>query len=230
MKIPKLLKWTSPLLILLILCPFTPQIDLGLANHFYLKENFSSHPYFTFFYHYGVYPAFLLGFLGAVAFVASFFSFSFKPYRLPALFLAFTLLCGPGILINLLFKGFICRPRPVQTLNFGGSELFKPFYHLSFAYPNAFKSFPSGHATMGFYFFNLIFLGQRLNNLLLINFGALCSIFFGLSLSIARIAQGGHFFSDTLISLCLIWYVGLMCDWFIFEFLAKNKSLRYIKK
>lgn len=225
----KLFKWGSPLFFLVLLAPFTPKIDMLLANRFYTDQSFSTHPYFSFFYHYGVYPAFLVGIASACLFIGSFFKEGWVRYRLPCLFLSFAMLCGPGLLINLFLKGFFARPRPVQILDFGGTELFRPFYSFTFSYPNAFKSFPSGHSTMGFYFFNLIFLGQRLKSLLLVRMGALASIFMGLSLSVSRIAQGGHFFSDTLMSLCLIWYLGLFCEWFIFEFLAKKNIVRYIK-
>lgn len=225
----KLIKWGAPLAVVLLLAPFTPMIDLKLANRFYTDSGFSSHPYFSFIYHYGVYPAFLVGISSACLFIASFFKETLLKYRFPCLFLAVAMLCGPGLMINLFLKGFFMRPRPVQILNFGGTELFKPFYNLTFSYPNPFKSFPSGHSTMGFYFFNLIFLGQRLKNLLLVRMGAMASIFLGLSLSISRIAQGGHFFSDTLMSLCLIWYIGLFCEWLIFDYLAKKNILRYTK-
>jgi lipid A 4'-phosphatase len=229
MNTSKLLKWGLPFFILLLVGPFSSTLDLFLSNHYYSDESFSSHPYFTFFYHYGCYPAFILGGIATIIFFTSFFRPNLKRFRLPTLFLSLTLLCGPGILINGILKGFFSRPRPVQTLNFGGTEVFQPFYNISLTYPNLFKSFPSGHSTMGFYFFNLIFLGQRLKKPTLIASGILITLFMGLSLSISRIAQGGHFFSDTLTSLCLIWYVGLICDWFIFDFLAKNIRLRYIK-
>lgn len=229
MKTSKLLKWGLPLLALLVLGPLTPQLDLFFSRLYYSDQSFSANPYFTFFYHYGCYPAFILGGGAALVFIASFFKPNLERYRLPTLFLGLALLIGPGILVNGLLKGFFTRPRPIQTLNFGGNELFQPFYNLIITYPNKFKSFPSGHSTMGFYFFNLIFLGERLKNRLLMTTGILLSLYMGLSLSISRIAQGGHFFSDTLMSLCLIWYVGLFCDWFIFEFLAKNHRLGYIK-
>ncbi len=225
----KLLKWGLPFLITLILAPLTPRLDLSISSKFYSDLAFSSNSFFTFFYHYGVYPAFAVGILSALFFIASFFKTSLYHYRLPCLFLAFAFLCGPGILINGFLKGFLCRPRPVQVMDFGGAELFAPFYHFNFTYPNHFKSFPSGHATMGFYFFNLIFLGQRLKSFFLFQAGTWTSVVLGFCMSISRIAQGGHFFSDTLLSLCLIWYLGLFCEWFVFEYLAKKNALRYIK-
>ncbi|MCH9634747.1 MAG: hypothetical protein S4CHLAM7_15080 [Chlamydiae bacterium] len=229
MKTSKLLKWGLPFFITLTLAPFTPYLDLFISNLFYIDENFSSHIFFRFFYKYGVYPAFLVGILSLLFFLTSFFKKELQKYRLSLLFLSLAFLCGPGILINGILKGFLSRPRPVQITAFGGIEPFSPFYNLSLSFPNKFKSFPSGHSTMGFYFFNLIFLGQRLKNSSLTLFGVWSSIVLGFCMSISRIAQGGHFFSDTLLSLCLIWYLGLFCDWLIFEYVAKKSSIRYIK-
>lgn len=225
----KQLKWFLPLCFVLALAPFTPKLDLLFANAFYRQEAFSDFLPFTFAYHYAIYPSFIFALICGVLFLASFVSPKLEKNRLAFLFLALIMLLGPGLLINLVLKGFLVRARPIQTLPFGGQELFKPFYHFSLNFPNVFKSFPSGHASMGYYFISLIVLGYRVHKTKLKMMGLGLTLFFGGWLSLSRIAQGGHFFSDTLLSLVFLWYVALLCDWFVFEFLAKKTRLSYRK-
>ena len=71
MNTSKLLKWGLPFFILLLVGPFSSTLDLFLSNHYYSDESFSSHPYFTFFYHYGCYPAFILGGIATIIFFTS---------------------------------------------------------------------------------------------------------------------------------------------------------------
>lgn len=225
----KWLKWVLPALLVFLIAPFTPKIDLICTRFFYHQEHFSSFKVYKLIYQYGVYPAFAVSFLALASLIASFFWESFKKNRLAFLFLTIAMLLGPGLLINLLFKGFCMRPRPIHLLEFGGTEFFRPFYHFTLAFPNTFKSFPSGHASMGFYFLNFILLGQRLKKALWVRIGYISTLLMGGALSLTRIAQGKHFFSDTLMSLCFIWYIALLSDWFVFDFLAKKNKLRYIK-
>ncbi len=224
-----LFKWALPALIVLLIAPFTPSLDLALTESFYQGDHFSTSKIYTFIYQYAVYPAFIVSFAAFGGFILSFFNSFFKKNRFHFLFLTLAMLLGPGLIINIIFKGFFVRPRPIHVLEFGGIECFKPFFHFSLAFPNNLKSFPSGHASMGFYFLSFIVLGQRLKKAVWTHLGLIMTLILGGALSLARIAQGKHFFSDTFMSLCFIWYITLCSDWFVFDFLAKKNELRYIK-
>jgi lipid A 4'-phosphatase len=128
-----------------------------------------------------------------------FFGLSFTPagdrgWRGPGLYLALLLLLGPGLMANGLGKALAGRPRPEETLGFGGLwEFRRPF---QFGIPGRGKSFLSGHAAAAWYFLGLPFLldGRRRRLAWALAVGA------GLLMSLARVSQGAHWLSDTLLA------------------------------
>ncbi len=191
---------------------------------------FSEHSFFSLIYDWGVMPGIFTAIVSGILFLLSYRIPKLVPYRRSALFLSLVCVVGPGLITNVLFKGFWGRPRPVQTFPFGGPHPFLPFYIPNGAWAALHKSFPSGHSSMGFYFIALIFTGRRLSRPKVIRVGLFLTILLGGLLGLSRIAQGGHFFSDVLVSSLLSWYVSLGCDRIIFEYLAKNKFLGYYGK
>lgn len=109
-----------------------------------------------------------------------------------ALCVAIAITLGPGLAINGTLKPLMGRPRPYVIERYNGSEKFVPVLKPS----NIGKSFPSGHAGSGFVLTILFYVLYRNRKKLAWTcwFGG-----FGLGvlLSIGRIAQGGHFASDT---------------------------------
>lgn len=224
MSILKQPKWTLPLLIFLLFAPFSQVVDPYISGIFFSNtlHTFSKAFYHYYIYHYAVIPALALGISSAVLFILSFFIPRLEKLRLSFLFLAASMALGAGFITHCVFKEFFCRPRPLQTSLFGGPHLFQPFYYLKFSFPNFCKSFPSGHATMGFYFINLCILGKRFQNKRLFSIGLYLTLIFSFLLCYSRIAQGAHFFSDVFTSLIVTWYAALCCETFIFDFLAKK--------
>jgi len=105
------------------------------------------------------------------------------------------------------------RPRPKQVIEFGGIQEFRPFYQPNFFHqPEPSKSFTCGHCTMGFYFFALALVVRRLNYRKTFWITLMFAFALGIALSLARIGQGGHFFSDTLISALIMWLTAYACD------------------
>lgn len=217
-------KWFLPLLLLLIFVPFSHIIDPSISRFFFSKtlHSFSKAQHHYYIYHYAVLPALILGISSAVFFILSFFIRRLEKYRVSFLFLAASMALGAGFMTHCVFKEFFYRPRPVQTSLFGGPHLFQPFYYIKLSFPNFCKSFPSGHATMGFYFINLCILGKRFENKRLFSLGLYLTLILSFILCYSRIAQGGHFFSDVFVSLIVTWYAALCCEKFIFDFLAKK--------
>lgn len=204
-----------PLIMLLLIAPFTPEIDLALANYFYnpVQQTFSNNFFFTFFYKWGLLPGQIFG-------LAAFFVFSFSyliprlsKWRKPALQVGLTLAIGAGIITHAVFKDHWKRPRPKQIEQFGGTESFRPFYQPNFTAVGKFKSFPSGHSAMGFCFFALVIQARREGNKGLFFLGLFLALGLGICLSLSRIAQGGHFLSDTVAAACLMWITAAVCDW-----------------
>ncbi|MEM7147142.1 MAG: phosphatase PAP2 family protein [Verrucomicrobiota bacterium] len=146
-------------------------------------------------YDFGQHPALIVSFFGLVGFIASFFIDALKPYRRRSIYLLLVLLLGPGLLINGIFKEYWGRPRPRDTTPFDGKYAYEKVLTYDASSPG--KSFPSGHASMGFYFMCFYFVFRKRS-------WRIASLFFGLAFGAvmgwARIVQGGHFASDVVFS------------------------------
>lgn len=206
--------WLWPLLAMAIITPFTPFLDLDITRHFYSSDKkFSTNGFYSFLYNYGVIPGQLLFIASALVFLASYIFTQWKKFRGPALTLILTLAIGSGLITHALLKDHWGRPRPKQVIEFGGTQPFRPYYMPNlFHQPEPSKSFSCGHCTMGFYFFALAFIGRRLETQTLFWIGIILGLFLGGLLSLTRIAQGGHFFSDILISALVMWLTAYICD------------------
>ena len=132
-----------------------------------------------------------------------------------------TLVIGAGLVTNLGFKEYWGRPRPKQVIEFGGKHEYRPFWIPDFhTRHDPQRSFPSGHVAMGFYFLSMVLVGKRYHSPLLKNMGLFLVIFLGGGLMIARVVQGGHFFSDVIVSPILMWYVAKGVDWWLYSRLS----------
>jgi membrane-associated PAP2 superfamily phosphatase len=151
------------------------------------------------FHRFGEFPADLCGALGLAAFFASFTSPRCRAWRGPGLYLGLLLLLGPGLLSNVLAKGLAGRPRPVETLGYGGIwEFHRPF---DFGTPGRGASFLSGHASNAWYFLGLVFLVPvRVRKVTLA-----LALALGAAMCLARVSQGAHWLSDTLLPGAALW-------------------------
>ncbi|NGX58288.1 MAG: hypothetical protein K940chlam3_01193, partial [Chlamydiae bacterium] len=197
-------RWLFPLLGLALLAPFTPYLDLTISNYFYNADetSFTNNAFYSFVYHYAQLPGFIVFGCAMVALIASYFKKSLKKHRNTILVLVLAMAMGPGLIINVFLKPGWGRPRPRQVIEFSGPEAYRAFYSPNFgAYTSdKYKSFPSGHASMGFYFFVLAVMGARMRNRPLVFAGYSIAMILGIILGITRIAQGGHFFSDIVVA------------------------------
>jgi lipid A 4'-phosphatase len=210
-----ILKILLPLTILILLVPFSEKIDLSISSFFYSNGSFSTNFLWDIFYDYGIYPAWIAAFIFAI--------FLFKKRDIALLYLI-TFALGAGLISQAFFKTFWQRPRPVQVDIFGGFAPYQPFWIPAFKVTETMKSMPCGHCTMGFVFFALILIGLRLKNKLITMLGFFLVIFLGLGLSVARIAKGGHFFSDVLMAMIIMWISSVFADgWIKFKYPIKSK-------
>lgn len=123
-----------------------------------------------------------------------------------ASYIFLTLLVGSGLCGHAILKQFWARPRPKQTMLFGGKYPYHPVWKPYLGDKDRYlRSLPSGHATMGFYFFALYRLGRRMQKRWLAITGLFTALLLGGLLSWVRMAQGGHFFSDITISCLIMW-------------------------
>jgi lipid A 4'-phosphatase len=115
-----------------------------------------------------------------------------------------------GVIIELGLKKTIGRPRPVQTIEFGGSQPFHAAFEPG-SNPAQHKSFPSGHAAAGF---SLMMLGMFASPAWRRRW-FMIGVLAGTAVGMARIMQGGHYLSDIVFSFHSVW---LSCELVAFAF------------
>lgn len=217
----KHLKWLIPLLFLAAIAPFTPAIDLHISSLFFTpspiggKGVFYNNPFFHFLFRYGELFGFAFGGFAGFVFILSFFIPKWKKWRPGSLAIGLTLFIGAGLITNAFFKEYWGRPRPKEIVEFGGKHIYRPFWSPDFSLRQ--KSFPSGHVAMGFYYLSLCFAAKRYRNRFLLYSGIFLTVFWGVGLMAARVAQGGHFLSDVIASALLMWLVALSVDHWVWK-------------
>jgi membrane-associated PAP2 superfamily phosphatase len=121
-----------------------------------------------------------------------------RPSLIPprdTLFIAGTLIAGPGILVNLVFKNNWGRPRPIEVTAFGGEHPFVGAWHMSDACASN-CSFVSGEASSAIWLITLAVLLPLAWRRPALRVLAVLALL----LSLNRIAMGGHFLSDVLLA------------------------------
>jgi len=224
------------ILFLLSLVILLADFDLGLQEKFFDQDEGWIHGnafIWSLLYDHGPKPGLALGIGGVLVFLLSFLITAFLKFRKKALFLALVLIFGTGIMVEA-FKGATGRPRPRHIEFFQGDKEFIPVFSVKkpgdgespstgqiaiimtkrFIESKGSYSFPSGHAAIAFYLMApfFIFRDRRKNLAVLYLAGG---ISYGLLMGYARMAQGGHFFSD------VIWAGGLVyiTCWLFYHFL-----------
>ncbi len=113
--------------------------------------------------------------------------------------LIFILITGATTLIlvvNVLLKNMWGRTRPNDILQFGGNDVFTPWYKFGDSCVSN-CSFVSGDASVGFALIVLYFITKK-------NIYIYLSVLFGVSLGFIRIIEGGHFLSDIIFSQIIV--------------------------
>jgi membrane-associated PAP2 superfamily phosphatase len=147
-------------------------------------------------YHYGNIPALITAVGAVLLYIRSFSKSSgLVIYRKMALYLSLAIVIGPGLIVNTILKDNWGRPRPRELEIYGGRYSYEAPLTIDPSSPG--KSFPCGHATMGFYFYALalLFANRKRSHYLLI---ASFATIYGLLIGWVRVIQGGHFVSDVI--------------------------------
>ncbi|MFC1898446.1 phosphatase PAP2 family protein [Candidatus Cloacimonadota bacterium] len=178
--------------------------DILIQKLFFTSDNgwfLKNDQPWKFLYNYGNIPALLLSVSSLVLLSISFFKLSLSKYRKILIFLTIVMALGPGLLINSILKDNWGRPRPRDIIEFEGNYNYEKVLEIDPSSRG--KSFPCGHASMGFYLMTLFFIFRRNKKLIAYVF-LLIGISYGGLIGLARIVQGGHFASD------VIWAGGLV--------------------
>jgi membrane-associated PAP2 superfamily phosphatase len=111
------------------------------------------------------------------------------------LFILSTLAVGPGLIVNLILKDHWGRPRPWRVDVFGGDQPFVGVWRITHECRSN-CSFVSGEASSAIWMITLVvLLPERWRPL-----GLRLILGLAVLLSLNRIAMGGHFLSDTMLS------------------------------
>jgi len=211
--VKKHLLWNTPLIAFILYIPFSEQIDLNVSASFLGPEGkFQASTWCWKIYRYGLRPGQLLFVTSIITTCIALLLRKRKTF-LHALYVSLVLIIGSGIIGHGIFKRFWQRPRPKQTILFGSKYPFCAIYkRYTGPVDRHLRSVPSGHATMGFYFISLFFLGRRLNKKFLAITGIALTLILTFLLSWARLAQGGHFLSDLLAACVIMWTTAYWLD------------------
>jgi membrane-associated phospholipid phosphatase len=112
-----------------------------------------------------------------------------------SLFILVTLIVGPGLIANLLFKDHWGRPRPESVDVFGGALPFEPVWKISNACATN-CSFISGEGSSAMWLLSALVLVPAIWRPTLTRW----LLVFIVLVSLDRIAFGGHFLSDVLVA------------------------------
>ncbi|MDP4584428.1 MAG: phosphatase PAP2 family protein [Verrucomicrobiales bacterium] len=179
--------------------------DLGAQKHLYHlggdEWTLGEIPFWKYLYKWGTIPAAVAAFTALTLYCLSWSLERFRLWRKVFLFIVLTAVIGPGVITNGLLKEYWGRPRPREVIGLGGRSAFEPV--LTIDPSSAGLSFPCGHATMGFIFMGGYFILRRHRAGLARGF-LLGGMTLGSLMGVARMVQGGHFFTDAV-------WAGLIC-------------------
>ena len=114
-------------------------------------------------------------------------------WRRYAILVLLSVIVGPGLLINTVFKDHWDRPRPRDIVEFGGPL----HYEVAPLRGEGGTSFPCGHCSVGF-LYALGWWVWRRRHPRLATASLVAGISVGVALGLGRMAAGGHFLSDVL--------------------------------
>ncbi|MDZ4182311.1 MAG: phosphatase PAP2 family protein, partial [Candidatus Cloacimonadaceae bacterium] len=201
-------------------------LDLRLQDRLYGgggEWTYARLPMFQFLYRFGNLPALFAALGGVLVFALGYRKPGWLKYRKVVAYLALCLILGPGLIVNALLKDNWGRPRPRDLLQYEGKFAYEAPLTIDTTSPG--KSFPCGHATVGYYFFAFYFLlkgRQRWQARLFFLF----ALSYGTLIGFVRMAQGGHFASD------VIWAGGLiyLVSYILFRALKMHQGVFYEPK
>ncbi len=191
-----------PLAVLIVgtIAAWTTNMDIGAETLFFDAAS-KSWPIgkiqpFDFAYRYGELTGWIPILWAVVVLALGWKMAKFRQWRRASIFLIAVMALGPGLLVNAVFKEHWNRPRPREIVQFGGRyEYQKPL--VIGENGEGKKSFPSGHAAMGFFFiapyFILLAKDRRAAHMWL-----MVGVAYGLYIGLARMVQGAHWPSDVL--------------------------------
>lgn len=193
-------------MVLVLLCTVT-DVDVWLSARFYDPKRgwyLRQAVPWRWLYDYGRYPAIVLAVGSFLILLGSVWKTSLARYRRGCAVAVLAVALGPGLVVNGILKPYWGRPRPRHIESFGGTQAFRRWWQPGGAGAGAGRSFPSGHAAMGFVLVAGIALVAPSRSC--VRWGVwIVALLYGSLMGWGRIVQGGHFLSD------VVWAGGVSC-------------------
>ena len=133
----------------------------------------------------------------------------------------FSLLTGPLIAVNEIFKEHWGRARPRSVEEFDGKQQFTPAWIIADQCKHN-CSFTSGHAAAGFALCVGFFVSRR-------KIWLISGLVLGGLVGLTRMMNGAHFLSDVIFSFFIVYIVSAVAAYFI-SILVLNHGERILKK
>ena len=169
------------------------------------------------FYRFGEYPAIIMAVVALILYLLTRVNRFPSKYSKSLLVIVLTVILGPGLVVNGILKPLWGRPRPADTVTFGGAYQYRGVF--SPAGPNDGKSFVSGHCANAFAIASGVALFPYAPGLAGLFLGV--GLAFGALGCFARIVQGAHFLSDTLWSGVIVFSIIAWLYFCLFKIPAK---------
>ncbi len=207
----------------LLVLSLKPEWEIAVSAQFFDPNRgwiFNEYEWVQGIYFIGGKPALVLAISGVLILIGAFFWEPLKAFRLVSGFFVISMILGPGLIVNAGFKDHFGRPRPRDIQQFNGD-----FEYMRVGQPNwggPGKSFPSGHASMGYFIGIPYFIFRKRNQILALGF-LLAGVAGGALVGGGRIVQGGHFLGDVIAAgLCVFFSAGVV--WWGLNRIGNRKS------
>ncbi len=164
-------------------------------------------------YNYGERLPLALAIYAAIVWFFSYMETISGKYQRCLLVIVLTTIIGPGLLVNCILKPAWGRPRPADTVVFGGESPYREVYRP--LGPGGGKSFVCGHCASAFSTLSVgaLYPYHPVVAAIGVAVGALFSVLIG----ITRLCQGGHYFTDIIWSGVLVLSVILWLYYFVLK-------------
>jgi lipid A 4'-phosphatase len=197
-----------------LLFVFFPQIDIFVSALFYSKESgfIASGTWYEYILYNSIQPVIALAIVLPI--LIWFYNIAAKKNlyhvnKKVVLYLLLVVAIAPGIIVNDILKEHWGRARPAETTLFGGDKKFTPAFIISDQ--NGY-SFSCGHVAGAFFLIAPALLIRKRRALWMS-----LAVGYGLAISTIRIAVGGHFLSDTVVSFFIVYVTTLIIYGIMFK-------------
>ena len=190
--------------------------DLRFSAHFFTDEKqwfLAKSPPWIWLYEYGVIPGIFLSIISFLTWIFSHTKKKLAILRPYLLICALTPIIASALLVNVVLKDHTGRPRPREIKQFSGNWEYLP--PLKIGIPGRGYSFHCGHCSIAFTLTSGIVFWRLSRKFAILSLSL--GLIYGILMSLARIVQGGHFITDAMWSLGVVWLTLTTLYYFVYQ-------------